>query len=141
MTERPERRSVKRYEELKAWQACHELAVELHATTKSWPFREALYLIDQTRRAAFSAAANIAEGSAKRGEKEFRRYLDISLGSLSELCYALRLARDLKLLTTAKWGELEALRDHAGQLTWGLYRAVSRRTGRLKCGPEEAAQP
>lgn len=127
MTSIPPSRRGKRYEDLQAWHACHGLMIEVHRTTKSWPIREALYLIDQSRRAAFSAAANIAEGSAKLGAREFRRYLGISLGSLSELCYALRLARDVGVLDPTRWGELEALRDHAGQLTWGLYRAVARR--------------
>jgi four helix bundle protein len=82
-------------------------------------------LTSQARRAASSAAINIAEGSAKRGSREFRRFLDISLGALSELCYVILLARDLGYLASERWGELEALRDHAGHLTWGLYRALA----------------
>jgi hypothetical protein len=50
--------------------------------------------------------------------------LDISLGSLAELSYILRLARDLGYLKAEVWGETEALRDHAGRLTWGLYRSL-----------------
>lgn len=106
--------------------ACHDVAVQVHLASREWPFRDAMHLIDQSRRASFSAAASIAEGAAKRGPREFRRFLDISLGSLAELAYALLLARDLGYLTPARWGELEALRDHAGQLTWGLYHAVSK---------------
>jgi four helix bundle protein len=82
-------------------------------------------LTSQARRAAFSAAANIAEGSAKRGSREFRRFLDISLGSLAELSYIFLLARELGYLKAEIWGEIEALRDHAGRLTWGLYRALT----------------
>ena len=54
-----------------------------------------------------------------------RRFLDISLGSLSELSYPLRVARNLGLLADEDWQTLDMLRDHAGKLTWGLYRAVS----------------
>ncbi len=88
-------------------------------------------LISQARRASYSASANIAEGSAKRGSREFRRFLDISLGSLSELCYILLLARDLGYLKPEEWGEIEALRDHAGRLTWGLYRAIVSKPSRV----------
>jgi len=71
-----------------------------------------------------SVVANIAEGSAKRGSREFRRFLDISLGSLSELSVIFRLARDLEYLDAKKWEDLDRLRNHAGVLTWRLYRAV-----------------
>ena len=77
--------------------------------------------------AAFSAAVNIAEGAAKRGVREFRRYLDISLGSLSELCYAFLLARDLGYLSVQEWEALNSLRDRAGKVTWKLYRSLGRR--------------
>jgi four helix bundle protein len=117
----------KRHERLKAWVACHELTLAVYQVTESWPKVEQYSLTAQVRRAAYAAAANIAEGSAKRGNREFRRFLDISLGSLSELCYLLRLGRDLGYLTSDRWGELEAIRDHAGRLTWGLYRAITRR--------------
>ena len=68
---------------------------------------------------------NIAEGAAKRGPREFRRYLDVALGSLSELTYLLRFGRDRGLLTAESWLELEDLRDQAGRLTWQLYRSLS----------------
>ena len=79
---------------LKAWERCHELCVAVYHATKSWPTDERFGLSSQARRAAHSAAANIAEGCAKKGSAEFRRYLNISLGSLSERSYTLLLARD-----------------------------------------------
>src|SRR3954464_4175206 len=85
------------YERLKAWERCHQLCVAVYNATNSWPTAERYGLVSQARRAAHSAAANIAEGSAKKGSREFRRYLDISLGSLSELSYTLLLAKDLKI--------------------------------------------
>jgi four helix bundle protein len=121
-------RSGKRHEQLKAWVACHELVLAIYRCTAAWPKIEQYSLTSQARRAAFSAAASIAEGSAKRGTREFRRFLDISVGSLAELSYILLVARDLGYLTTERWGEIEALRDHAGRLTWGLYRSLIKRT-------------
>ncbi|MBA3760111.1 MAG: four helix bundle protein [Gemmatimonadales bacterium] len=98
----------------------------VYRETRRWPAAEQYGLTSQARRSAYSAAANIAEGAAKRGSREFRRFLDISLGSLSELSYILQLARDLRYLKPEEWGEVEALRDHAGRLTWGLYRVIDR---------------
>jgi four helix bundle protein len=80
------------------------------------------------RRAAASASANIAEGIAKRGPAELRRFLDIALGSLSELSYFARLARDLELMTTSDGEEFERIHEEAGKTTMGLYKAVARRS-------------
>jgi four helix bundle protein len=115
---------AKPYERLKAWAACYQLALTVYAQTASWPKSEAYTLTAQARRAALSAVLNIAEGSAKRGGREFRRYLDIALGSLTELACVLLLARDVGLIQAGPFGEVETLRDHANRLTWGLYRAV-----------------
>jgi four helix bundle protein len=113
------------YQRLKAWERCHQLCLAVYQATNSWPPGERFGLTSQARRAAHSAAANIAEGSAKRGSREFRRYLDISLGSLSELSYTLLLARDLKILTGEEWGRLDQFHQKAGGMTWLLYKSLS----------------
>jgi four helix bundle protein len=96
----------------------------VYRITADWPAREQYGLTSQARRAAYSSAANIAEGAAKKGNREFRRYLNIALGSIVELSYVLLLAKDLGYLSPEIWGETEALRDHGGRLTWGLYRSL-----------------
>jgi four helix bundle protein len=115
------------YEQLKAWEVSHELALAIYAATDCWPKGELFGLTSQARRAAHSIAANIAEGWAKRGGRELRRYLDISLGSLAELSYTLRLARDRGLLLPEAWADLENLRGTAGSLVWRLYRSLGTR--------------
>jgi four helix bundle protein len=112
------------YQSLTAWQCCHELFLETYRLTGRLPKSEIYGLTSQMRRAAFSAAANIAEGSAKRGPREFRRFLDITLGSLSELSYAILAVRDLGFLTAQDTVKLDHLRQKAGKVTWGLYRKV-----------------
>src|SRR5882762_10693150 len=64
-------------------------------------------------------------GAAKRGPAEFRRFLDISIGSLAEVAYTLRVARDLKLLDADRWSQLDRIRRQAGMMTWKLYAAVA----------------
>lgn len=112
------------YERFEAWQLAHQLALDIYRTTDGWPKDERFQLTVQVRRATLSAPTNIAEGSAKRGHREFRRFLDISLGSLSEVRYLLRFSRDRGLLTPERWQELETLPNRAGQLTWRLYRSL-----------------
>ena len=113
-----------RYEGLKSWVACHQLVLTIYRLTSEWPPKEQYGLTSQARRAAYSAAANVAEGSARPGSREFRRFLNVALGSISELTYILLLARDLGYVKREVWGEIEAMRDHAGRPTWGLYRAL-----------------
>jgi four helix bundle protein len=55
------------HKRLHAWKLCHELVLAVYAVTTSFPKHELYGLTSQARRAAFSAAANIAEGAAKRG--------------------------------------------------------------------------
>jgi len=55
-----------------------------------------------------------------------RRFLDISLGSLSELSYLLRVSRELGYLDEREWQELDELGNRARFLTWRLCQAVGR---------------
>ncbi|MFL5402910.1 MAG: four helix bundle protein [Gemmatimonadales bacterium] len=114
------------YEKFEAWRVTHSLALEVYQVTERWPRSERYELTTQTRRAALSAPTNIAEGAAKRGPREFRRYLDISLGSLSELSYLLRFSRDRGIMDDPTFHSLDALRNRAGTLTWRLHVCLTR---------------
>jgi four helix bundle protein len=114
------------YEKFDAWTVSHQLALEVYSVTSKWPKSERFELTSQTRRAALSAPTNIAEGSAKQGTREFRRYLDITLGSLSELSYLLRFAKDLGFLEPDAYLKLDQLRNRAGTLTRRLYACMTR---------------
>lgn len=122
----PSRYGVEPFERFDAWKACHALALEVYRVTESFPNHERYGLTSQARRAAFSAAANIVEGSAKRGRREFRRYLDISLGSLAEVSYVLRLAEDLGLIGPTELDFVRERHKHASVLTWRLYHRMAR---------------
>jgi len=115
------------HEKLRAWQATHALTLCTYRATDTWPRTEQYGLTSQVRRAAFSAASNIAEGAAKRGAKDFARFLDTSLGSLGELEYSFRLAEDLGYLRGEALTEIKSLHSSAGKLTRRLHQAVLRR--------------
>jgi four helix bundle protein len=117
----------KRYEDLRAFQACDSLVVAVYDAVRTWPKYELYGLTSQARRCAFSTAANIAEGAGKRGYREFRRYLDITLGSLSELSYVFRLAHRLKYTSPDEHANLERLLDEAGRLTFSLARSLDQK--------------
>src|SRR5260221_14324985 len=102
------------YERFEAWKRCYELALRVYSATRAFPKDELYGLTSRARRAAFSVVANMAEGSAKRGSRGFRRFLDISLGSFSELSVIFRLPRDLEVLPAKNWQGLPRLRKHPG---------------------------
>ena len=114
---------MRRHEKLLARQKCHRFALTVYRLTQDWPVRERYGLTAQLRRAAVSAPANIVEGSVRRGKREFRRFLNISLTSLAECEYLLRLASDLNLVDTADYCTSIAEFGEARALTWLLYRS------------------
>jgi four helix bundle protein len=105
-----------RHERFLAWQRAHALTLAVYATSRSWPAEEKFGLTSQARRAASSVAANIAEGAARFGPRELKRYLNISLGSLGELDYHLRLAFDLGITSEEDWRRLQELRVETEKL-------------------------
>ena len=119
----PPPRRVRPWEALLAWQHGHKLFLAIHRAAAKWPPQEKYALGAQIRRSAFSVPANIAEGHAKRGPGEFRRSLDVSLGSLAEVQYTHHAAFDLGIISEQVWRELDALSDEAGRTLWGLYRS------------------
>jgi four helix bundle protein len=113
-------------EKLHSWKACDDLARMLYTATTAFPSDARYGLTSQLRRAAGYSAATIGEGSALRGPRQLCRHLNIALGSLAEVAYLLRLARDLGYLGTEHYAGLSAQRARAGLLTWKLYRSLSR---------------
>ncbi|HXJ93219.1 MAG TPA: four helix bundle protein [Terriglobia bacterium] len=71
------------------------MTLNIYKATRTFPRDELYGLTSQTRRAAASVAANIAEGCGRMGGAEFSRFLQIAMGSASELEFHLLLAHDL----------------------------------------------
>lgn len=94
------------FKELKVWEKAHKLAVAIYKATLTFPKTEVYGLTSQMRRACVSIPANIAEGCGRRGEVEFARFLQIAMGSSSELEYLLLLTRELNLLSSGEYEQL-----------------------------------
>jgi four helix bundle protein len=86
------------FKNLKVWERAHQLTLSVYQVTRCFPKEELYGLTSQIRRASASIGANIAEGCGRRGNPELLRFLQIAMGSASELEYHLLLARDLNLL-------------------------------------------
>lgn len=83
--------AISRFEDIISWQKSRILVNEIYSLFKEcrdYGFR------DQIQRAAVSIMNNIAEGFDRMGDKEFRYFLKIALGSCGELRSMLYLAAD-----------------------------------------------
>ncbi len=95
------------FRQLTVWQKAHTLALNVHKASRGFPKEELYALTSQTRRAAFSIPANIAEGAGRKGDKEFIRFLRIAMGSANELEYHLLASHDLGFLESTMHRQLE----------------------------------
>ena len=114
------------YRDLKAWQHAMNLAVECGKAAKQLPKEEQQALAEQLRRAAHSVPLNIAEGTARKGAREFRRFLDTAWGSLCEVQTALEIARQMGYLREEEYQRLDAVAAETGRTLWGLLRKINR---------------
>ena len=97
---------MKDFRELKVWEKSHQLALAVYKLTATFPKDELYGLTSQIRRACVSIAANIAEGCGRSGDAELARFLQIAMGSASELEYHLLLARDLHFVNGTDYQEI-----------------------------------
>jgi len=79
--------TVKSFRELQVWRKAHELVVDVCEATRSFPREELYGLTSQLRRSAVSIPSTIAEGCGRNTDADFARFLDIAMGSASELEY------------------------------------------------------
>lgn len=103
-----------RFEKLNVWGESRLFIKEIYLIVNSFPAKEIFVLGDQLKRAVISIALNIAEGSDKKSDRDFIRFLRISLGSVNEVVTALYIGKDLNLIKDSKFNNLY---DHANKLS------------------------
>lgn len=86
------------FRNLEVWRLSHELTLNLYRATQTFPSDERFGLTSQLRRAACSVELNLAEGSARGSDADFSRFVQMSVGSASEIQCQLLIARDLRYL-------------------------------------------
>ena len=95
------------FRNLKVWGKAHALVLDVYNSSRQFPRDELYGLTSQMRRASVSIGANIAEGCCRKGDAELGRFLQIAMGSASELEYELLVSRDLSLLNLDDFQRLE----------------------------------
>jgi len=94
------------FREIKVWQKAMNFVTKLYKNTRSFPQEELFGLTSQMRRCAVSIPSNIAEGFGRKSNNEFKRFLQISMGSLFELQTQLEISKNLNFLDETIFNEL-----------------------------------
>src|SRR3954454_19137176 len=94
------------FKNLRVWEKAHLLTLDIYKSTGTFPREELYGLTSQMRRSSASIGANIAEGCCRKGDTELGRFLQIAMGSASELEYQLLLARDLEMIKSLDFQRL-----------------------------------
>jgi len=119
--------TVRKYTELIAWRRAMDLVQTVYEIVRELPAEERYGLGTQMRKASVSVPTNIAEGQGRKTSPEFRRYLSIALGSLTELETELFLVSRLQLGPEMRVQSALDLAAEVGRLTNGLYRSLPQR--------------
>ena len=73
------------FKKLKIWQKGFEIAKKTYKLTSNFPKEERFGIVFQINKSAVSIPSNVAEGSSRSSDKDYSRFIKISLGSSFEL--------------------------------------------------------
>jgi four helix bundle protein len=112
------------YKELNVWKKAHQLTLEVYRVTVDFPQSERFGLINQMRRASISIGSNIAEGCGRDSKPDFAHFLQMAMGSTSEVDYQLLLARDLGYIPTDSYLPLSVSAAEVMKMLFALIKKV-----------------
>ena len=98
--------------------------MDIYKSTNEFPKEEMLGLTSQMRRSSVSVPSNIAEGSGRNSDKEFKHFLDISLGSLFELETQLFISHELAFLSDNDFKNLSEKVQEEQKMISGLQKSL-----------------
>ena len=113
------------HRKLDVFHLADRLVPEVYTITKKLPDSERYGMQAQLRRAAFSTAANIVEGSSRRSDRDYCRFLDIAHGSAREASYALTLCTKLGYLPESSVARMADDYDHVAAMLLRLIESIS----------------
>lgn len=118
------------HKELDVWKKSMDLVTVVYEITAKFPKEEIYCLTNQIRRSAISIPANIAEGSARKSQKEFSQFLSIALGSLAELDTEIEIAQKLGYLNSNEKSKLATYMNDIRKMIIGLMKSIEKRNAR-----------
>lgn len=94
---------MQNFRHIRVWKRSHALVLNVNRVLHEFPRHKHAQLKSQLTRAAESIPYNIVEGCGAMSNKEFARYLNISIKSSMELEYQFQLARDYGVMSKLAW--------------------------------------
>ena len=116
--------TIKRFEEILAWQEAKRLAVMVYAATGRGMFAKDYGLKDQIQRAAVSVSSNIAEGFSRSGNKEFSNFLWIAKGSATEVQSQLHIAREIGYIDDGVFDGIYSCAEKCGVMIYKFIKTL-----------------
>lgn len=114
------------FRKLIVWQRSHQNTLAVYNFTRKFPAEEQYGLVSQMRRCAVSIPSNIAEGCGRGSDADFARFVQIAMGSSSELEYQLLLARDLDYLKPETYRPISEKVIEVKRMLGGLLNTLKR---------------
>lgn len=115
---------IRTFTDLEAWQLAHQVVMSVYRLTKKYPKDELFALTSQSRRAAVSAAANVAEGFGRNTRADKVHFYTMARSSLVELQSHLIIGRDLEYISNEECIDCIKASDWAIKLIAGLERSA-----------------
>ncbi|TMM29024.1 four helix bundle protein [Polaribacter aestuariivivens] len=112
------------FRKLKIWEQGIVIVKEIYKISQKLPSDEKFGLKSQITRAAVSVPSNIAEGSSRNSEVEFKRFLEIAMGSLFELETQLIIIEQLNLIKSEDLKSIFELIATEGKMINGLISTI-----------------
>jgi four helix bundle protein len=114
------------FKQLRVWQKAEDLLASVYGATSTFPSNEQYGLTSQMRRAASSISANICEGSARQGDRDFARFLRIALGSATELEGHAISAKRVAYLSESDWRKINEATQDVRRMLISLIKYLNR---------------
>ena len=116
---------IRGFEDLEVFRRAYKLALEVHRESLKFPAVEQYALADQMRRASKSICVNLAEGYAKQGYSvaEFKRFVQMSVGSADEMRVWCRFCHDLGYIDAAAWKRWRDEYQEIAKMLQGIARS------------------
>jgi four helix bundle protein len=132
---------ITRFEEIDAWKEARELVKMVYDVINKNPkFRRDFRLVNQIQDAAVSSMSNIAEGFARRSNKEFIQFLFVSKSSAAEVQSQLYVTLDQEYITENDFEKIYDQAEIVSKMDSGFIKYLSSQLKQLN-KPKQLNEP